>query len=161
ALLTGILFGISPAWQLSRPQLAPLIQSSSARATSFTSGRNTHRMLIAGQVALTLLLLAGAGAAMKAVLVRTHTPLGFDPDHVGLVGLALPRGAAPTWLERMNQTEQVLQTIAHTPGVTSVGVSPSWLPGLGGFSARIEVQSRPTLTDAQAGLALVSPQLFE
>jgi predicted permease len=64
ALLTGILFGISPAYQLSRPQLGALIQASSLRLTGSARSRNTHRLLIAGQVALTLLLLAGAGGAM-------------------------------------------------------------------------------------------------
>jgi predicted permease len=161
ALLTGILFGISPAWQLSRPQLAPLIQSSSARTTRGTKGRNAHRLLIAGQVALTMLLLAGAGAAMKAFLVRTHTPLGFDPDHVLSMGLALPKGSSPTWQERMNQNESICKAIAETPGVEAVGISPSWFPGFGGFSAKIEVQSRPTLTDAQAVLAVVNTQLFQ
>src|SRR5260370_16342465 len=82
AVLTGILFGVSPAWQLSRPQLGSLIQASSAKHTGSAHNRNTHRLLIAGQVALTLVLLAAAGAAMRAVLARLHTPPGVQPGHV-------------------------------------------------------------------------------
>jgi predicted permease len=64
ALITGILFGISPALQLSRPQLGQLIQASSGKHSGSARGRNVHRLLIAGQVALTLVLMTGAGAAI-------------------------------------------------------------------------------------------------
>jgi predicted permease len=160
ALLTGILFGISPAYQLSRPQLSALIQASSAKLTGSARSRNTHRFLIAGQVALTLLLLAGAGGAMKTFIARIHTPLGFDPDHVFAMNVALPKGATPTWQERINENEMIRQVVAQTPGVAEAGVSTTWFPGFGGFNAKIEVQSKPTLTDAQAVLTLISPQLL-
>src|SRR5207245_10043850 len=77
ALLTGILFGISPAWQLSQPQLGPLIQSSSSKMTGSTRGRNLHRLLIAGQVALTLLLMAGAGSVMKSFMALAQSAVGL------------------------------------------------------------------------------------
>jgi predicted permease len=160
ALLTGILFGISPAYQLSRPQLGALIQASSAKLTGSTRSRNTHRLLIAGQVALTLLLLAGAGGAMKTFVAKVHTPLGFDPDHVLAMNVALPKGATTTWQERINENEMIRLVVAQTPGVAEAGVCTTWFPGFGGFNAKIEVQSKPTLTDAQAVLTLISPQLL-
>jgi len=160
ALLTGIFFGISPAYQLSRPQLGALIQASSAKLTSSTHSRNTHRLLIAGQVALTLLLLAGAGGAVKAFLAKVRTPLGFEPDHVFAMNVAMPKGATTTWQERIAQNELVRQAVAQSPGVAEAGVSTTWFPGFGGFTAKIEIQSKPTLTDAQAALTLISPQLL-
>jgi predicted permease len=160
ALFTGILFGISPAYQLSRPPLSALIQASSAKLTGSTRSRNTHRLLIAGQVALTLLLLAGAGGAMKTFVAKVHTPLGFDPDHVFAMNVALPKGATTTWQERINENEMIRSVVAQTPGVEEAGVSTTWFPGFGGFNAKIEVQSKPTLTDAQAVLTLISPQLL-
>src|ERR1700757_632641 len=107
ALLTGILFGISPAWQLSQPQLGPLIQSSSSKMTGSAHGRYLHRLLIAGQVALTLLLMAGAGSAMKSFIAAMHTPLGFDPDHILFLDVTLPKGAKPSWQERLNSDEAI------------------------------------------------------
>src|SRR5581483_12429256 len=62
AMLTGILFGMAPAYQSSGPELAQLMQTSSRRVIG--RGRRAHRMLVAGQIALTLLLLTSAGAAM-------------------------------------------------------------------------------------------------
>jgi predicted permease len=160
AVLTGILFGISPAWQLSRPQLGHLIQASSAKHSGSAHNRHTHRLLIAGQVALTLLLLAAAGAAMKAFAASIHTPLGFDPDHVIAMNIGFPKGANPTWAARLNANEQVRKAITEVPGVDTASVSNTWFPGFGGFPAKIELQSKPSLTDAQAVACLVSAHEF-
>ena len=160
AVLTGILFGVSPAWQLSRPQLGSLIQASSAKHTGSAHNRNTHRLLIAGQVALTLLLMAAAGAAMKAFVARIHTPLGFDPDHVIAINVGFPKGSNPTWLARLNANELVRKTITEVPGVDTASVSTTWFPGFGGFNTKIELQGKPSLTDAQAVACLVSAHEF-
>jgi predicted permease len=160
ALLTGVLFGIAPAFQLSHPQLGSLMQSSSAKLTGSTRSRHTHRLLIVGQVALTLLLLAGAGGAVKAFEAKIHTPLGFDPDHVFNLNVSFPKGSSATWQDRMNEQELVRQAVAQTPGVVEAGVSTTWFPGFGGYYAKIEIQSKPALTDGQAVLTLISPQLL-
>jgi predicted permease len=160
AVITGILFGISPAWQLSHPPISELIQANSTKVTGSARNRNTHRLLIAGQVALTLLLMAGAGAAMKAFLALTHAPLGFEPDHILALNVALPRGSYPSWQARLNANQMVRQAIAEVPGVESASVSTAWFPPFGGFSAKIDIRSKPSLTGAEAVLALVSPQEF-
>jgi predicted permease len=160
ALLTGVLFGMSPAFKLSRPQLGHLIQASSGKHSGSGHSRNVHRLLIAGQVALTLLLLTGAGAAMRAFVERTHTPLGFDPDHVLSMNVGFPKGSNPTWQARLNAQEQIRKAITEVPGVDTATVSNSWFPPFGGFRAPVEVQGKPALTDAQVILALSSPLEF-
>ena len=160
ALATGILFGISPAWELSRPSINQLVQAGGTRHSGSAHGRNTHRFLIAGQVALTLLLLAGAGAAMKAFLALTHIPLGFDADHVSNFNVSLPAGATSTWEARVNTNEQVRQAVEQVPGVSSASVSTTYFPPFGGFNAKVEVRSQPTLSNADAMLGLVSPEEF-
>jgi predicted permease len=160
AVITGILFGISPAWQLSHPPISELIQANSSKVTGSARNRNTHRLLIAGQVALTLLLMAGAGGAMKAFVASTHTPLGYDPDHVFGLDVSMPQGAYPTWQARLNENEVIRKAIAEVPGVESATVSTTWFPPFGGFTAKIDIRSKPSLTGAEALLALVSPQEF-
>lgn len=160
ALLTGALAGISPAWHLSRPALSQLIQSSSSKHSGSARGRLTHRLLIAGQLALTLLLMTGAGAAIKAFEALTHTPLGFDPNQVFVIGVAFPKGSNPTWPERIQAQESIRKSIEQTPGISSASVSTTWFPGFGGFSAKFELQSKPTLSEPQAVLTLVSPQIL-
>ena len=160
AVITGILFGISPAWQLSHPPISELIQANSTRQSASARSRNTHRLLIAGQVALTLVLMAGAGAAMRAFLATTRIPLGFDPEHIVSLDIVMPKGAYPNWQARLNANDAVLQAVAAAPGAASAGISNSWFPPFGGFNATVEIRSKPSLTGAQMLLALVSPQIF-
>jgi predicted permease len=160
ALLTGILFGMSPAYKLSRPQLGHLIQASSGKHSGSGHSRNVHRLLIAGQVALTLLLLTGAGAAMRAFVEKTRTPLGFDPDHVLAINVGFPKGSNPTWEARLNAHEQIRKAIMEVPGVDTATGSNTWFPPFGGFRGPVEVQGKPGLTDATSILALCSPLEF-
>jgi predicted permease len=161
SIVTGILFGISPAWQLSHPPISELIQANSTKHTGSARNRTTHRLLIAGQISLTLLLMAGAGAATKAFLALTHTPLGFDPDLVFALTAVLPKGTNTTWQARLNANELIRRTIDEVPGVAAASVSTTWFPPFGGFNAKVELRSKPTLTGAEAILALVSPKEFE
>ncbi len=160
ALLTGIIFGSSPAWQLSRPEVGALMQGSSAKLAGTVRGRRTHSLLIAGQVALTMLLLASAGAALRAFATLYHTPLGFDPDHVFYVAVSLPKGGAHTWEALTAAQESYRQAAEDAPGVASASVSTTWTPAFNGYKAKIMVSSNPSLTDAQAVLCLVSSNIF-
>jgi hypothetical protein len=76
------------------------------------------------------------------------------------MNIGFPKGANPTWQARLNANELVRKTITEAPGVDTASVSTSWFPGFGGFNAKIEVQGKPSLTDAQALGCLVSPHEF-
>src|ERR1700675_1493569 len=89
AISTGILFGLSPAWQLSRPEVNQIMRSNSRNAIGSVRGRRTHSVLIAGQIALTLLMLAGAGAAIEGFLHVASTNLGYDPHNIMSVGIPI------------------------------------------------------------------------
>jgi putative ABC transport system permease protein len=165
AVTTGILFGLSPALEISRPHPGSLLQSGSTKVAGSTRARRMHRLPIAGQVALTLLLLAGAGGAAKAFLAKLHAPQGFDPSRVffmRLLGLQMPAGTTrPERAQKVfNEEETIRQSVAQTPGVAEAGWSQLWNPGTGGFFKNIEIQSKPALTDAQAVFTPISPQLL-
>ena len=160
AVVTGILFGLSPAWQLSHPPINELVQANTTRHSGSARSRNTHRVLIAGQVALTLLLMAGAGAATKAFVALTRTPLGFDPEHIVSLDIVMPKGSYPTWQARLNANEAVRQTVSGVPGAAATSVSTTFFPPFGGFTGTIELRSKPSLKGAEAMFGLVSPQVF-
>ena len=65
AIVIGVASGLAPAFQFSRPQVAELIQWSSRRTTGGSAGKRTQSALVAGQIALTLLLLTSASAAIN------------------------------------------------------------------------------------------------
>jgi predicted permease len=160
AVITGILFGMSPALQLSRPNLSELIQSGSTRHSGGGSDRKTHRMLIGGQVALTLVLLTIAGAATRAFLTAFRVPLGFDVDKVTMLNLVLPRKSYPGWTERANKYESVRQAIASAPGVEQVTISTTWLPPMQAYNVKTEIEGKQELTGIQSQVVLTSPEMF-
>ena len=79
AVVTAIVFGISPALQLSRPDVGRVMQASTRRVMGSAHGKRTHSVMVAAQVALTLLMLTAAGAAGKGFLRLMNTDLGYDP----------------------------------------------------------------------------------
>jgi predicted permease len=160
ALLTGLLFGSSPAWQLSRPDVSAMMQSSSIKLAGNIRGRKMHRMLIVGQVALTMLMLAGAGAAVRAFLHLYHTPMGFDPDHLFYIGTAEPKEPTPNWQHLQVIQESIRQAAESTPGVEDASVSDNWVPPFPGYLTKVLLSGNPNLTDAQASIALVSFNMF-
>ncbi|WP_158748101.1 ABC transporter permease [Acidobacterium sp. S8] len=81
ALLCGLLFGLFPALRLSRPDLARTMQAS-LRRTAGNGSKRRLNILIAGQIAFTLLLLATAGTAIGAFLHLGKVSLGYDPENV-------------------------------------------------------------------------------
>jgi putative ABC transport system permease protein len=92
AVGTGVIFGLWPAWQLSRPEVSQVMQANTRKTTGDTKGRRTHAVLIGGQIALTLLMMAGAGAAIEGFIKLVRTPLGYDPHNVMSVGIPIHDG---------------------------------------------------------------------
>ncbi len=161
AILTAVIFGGSPAWQLSRPDVGALMQGSSAKLAGTVRGRKAHRLLIAGQVALTMLLLAGAGAATRAFLSLYHAPMGFAPNQLFYMDVSLPKAAPLQWDSLSSQLEALRQAAESTPGVQSASLSTTgWRPPFSSYRAPVNVSSNPNLTDAKADLALVSFNTF-
>ena len=161
AVATGILFGMSPALQLSRPNLSELIQSGAGRHSGGGADKRTHRLLIAGQVALTLVLLTIAGAATRAFLTAYRVPLGFDVDKVTSLNLALPRKSYPGWTERANKFESIRQAIASGTGVEQASIVTTWTPPMRAYTDKIEIEGKQDLTGIQSQLVLMSPETFE
>lgn len=160
ALATGVLFGLWPALQLSRTQIGQIMQSSTRRATGSVRGRRTHSVLIAAQVALTLLLLAGAGSSMKGFTQLIHQPLGYDPHNVMAIGIPLHADSYRTWPARVAYFEQLRGKVAETPGVTTAAISTDATPPRNGWIIGFEILGKPVTNPPMGSVNLISPQYF-
>jgi putative ABC transport system permease protein len=160
AMLTGILFGLWPALQLSRPEVSQVMQSSTRKIAGGVRGRTTHNVLIAGQIALTLLMLAGASAAMDGFLKLVHTPLGYDPHNIMSVGIPVHDGTYTTWAERTAYFEQLRAKAATVPGVKMAAISSNATPPSNGFETQFEILGRSAMEQQSARINLVSPGYF-
>ncbi|HEX3820286.1 MAG TPA: ABC transporter permease [Candidatus Sulfotelmatobacter sp.] len=160
AILTGLLFGLWPALQLSRPEVSQVMQSSTRRIVGVVNGRMTHDVLLATQAALTLVMLAGAGAAMQGFLHLLHTPLGYDPHNVMSVGIPVHDGAYPTWTAREAYFEELHHRVATVPGVTMTAISSNATPPSNGWGTVVEILGQARRDGQQVRVNFVSPGYF-
>jgi predicted permease len=160
ALGTGVLFGLWPALQLSRTQVGEIMQSGARRLAGSVRGRRTHSGLIAGQVALTLLLLAAAGSAMKGFTQLIHQPLGYDPHNVMAIGIPLREDSYRTWPARAAYFEQLREKVAETSGVTSAAISTDATPPRNGWTIGFDILGVPATNTGIVSANLISPEYF-
>ncbi len=160
AVGTGILFGLWPAMQLSRPQVSQIMQASTRKTTAGVSGRKVHNTLIATQIALTLLMMAGAGAAIEGFLHVVNTNLGYDPHNIMSVGIPIHDGTYKTWEERSAYFEKLYATVSAVPGVTSSAISSNATPPSNGFKTKFEILGKPSTADQSLQFNMVSPEYF-
>ncbi|HUB58961.1 MAG TPA: FtsX-like permease family protein, partial [Candidatus Micrarchaeia archaeon] len=125
ALITGILFGLAPAWRASSQDPAAVLQQN-ARSLSSGAGK-LSKTLIVTQVALSLILLLGAGLFVRSFLRLRSTNLGFQKE--GVLEIALyPKPGGYQNLDLDSYHKQLLDRISSLPGVQSVGFSDSSIP---------------------------------
>jgi len=126
-LLTTILCGLAPAFHILRGDLQPrLTGSGKGVGTTFRHGK-LRAALVIGEVALSIVLLIGAGLLMRSFLVLTRVDLGFDPQNVLFFRLSLPKTYntdVDVTREKKNAlTRQILDRLRALPGVISVSES--------------------------------------
>jgi predicted permease len=158
SVICGLLCGISPAMQLSRPQLTQLVRAAAGR--SLTMRRAPAQMaLLVGQVALTVLLLAAGAAAMRNYFEAYTARLGFDPHGVLMTNLQLPEGAYPTWEARANYYDQMIEKVQSLPGVASAAFS-SAVPPFRNWRMPVDIIGEKPDPGRMTGLQLASPGYF-
>jgi putative ABC transport system permease protein len=131
SVLSGILFGVLPALQSSGINLSGSLKESERGSTS---GRGkTRSTLVVTEVALSLVLLVGAGLVVKSFVRLMNVDPGFDPDRLLVFNIGLPPSATPAQQDAFYQ--QVQERVTAVPGVESAG-AVSRLPLTGGNSDR-------------------------
>ena len=160
ALLSGIVFGLFPALQSTRPEISQVMQAGTRRLTGSVKGRRLHSALIAGQIALTLLLMTAAAAAIQAFMRMNRVPLGYEPKHVMSVIIPLRDNAYTTWADRTRFFEQLRERVAAMPGVVGAGISTNATPPDSGFTTPVEVLGKVASQSQDAHVELVSPEYF-
>jgi predicted permease len=160
ALFTGILFGLSPALQLSRSEPGKALQSGVRRVAGSGRGRRTHSALISGQIALTLLLLAAAGAGIRSFQRLSRVDLGYDPHHTMSIWIPLRENTYTNWGERWQYFEQLRRNVGQVPGVAMTAISTNATPPQSGTRAPFRLLGAPAANDRMALVEEVSADYF-
>ena len=143
SLLTGILFGIIPALGASNINLNEALKESGGKATESKSRRHLRGLLVAGEVAMALVLLVGAGLMIKSLYRLQHVELGFDPANVLTMRLSLPQSKYPEPVRQRAFFDELVKRVEAIPNVKSVGLV-NFLPLSGSGNQRnISVEGKP------------------
>ena len=122
AIFSTLLFALIPALQVTRPNVNESLQEGNRGAIGPES-HHLRRLLVIAQVALSLLLLAGAGLSMKSFANLRATKPGFDPQHAIVAELILPKAKYPEPEKHRQFFEQILPKLAALPGVEAAGAA--------------------------------------
>jgi putative ABC transport system permease protein len=160
AFVTAIIFGLWPALQLSRPEIARLMQTSSRRVAGSVGARRSHGAMVGAQVALTLLMLTAAGAAGKGFLRLVHTDLGYNPHNAMSVPIPIHENTHVTWKDRAEYFEQIRAKIAAMPQVEMAGISTNATPPSNGWTQPIEIMGSTATEKPEVLVNFVSPEYF-
>jgi putative ABC transport system permease protein len=129
SLLTGILFGLLPAWTASRGGVSDALKEGGRSATAGGARQRLRATFVVVELAIALILLVGAGLLVKTLSVLRSVEPGFTPDHLLTMRVELPEAR---YKEKDKQTRfrtQALAAINSLPGVQSAMVSELPLSG--------------------------------
>jgi putative ABC transport system permease protein len=155
----GLLFGLAPAHQFTRLDVHGDLKQGARGGTSIGQ-RRLRAVLVAGEIAISLVLLVGAGLTIRSFAKVQQEPAGFNPDHVLTFGVSLPPARYPTPQQKAEFWQRAVEAVRQVPGVEIAGAT-SRLPLLPGNSTRgLTIRDLPPNSQASAHYRTASPDYF-
>ncbi len=163
ALLAGILAGLLPAVRFTRTDVNEALKQGQNRGSSDSGGRKTRGLLVVSEVALSLVLLIGAGLMIRSLLRLSSVQPGFDPNNVLTARLTVPGTKFASPAAQISFYDQVLRQVRVTPGVESAGLIDSLPMDDGGSHQPVAVEGQPVVPMAdqpEVDVRMISPAYF-
>jgi putative ABC transport system permease protein len=160
SLFAGILAGLLPTVRFTRSDVNEALKQGQSRGTSDAGGSRTRGLLVVCEVALSLLLLIGAGLMLRTLSQLSSVQPGFDPNHVLTLSIPVPQKKFATPAAQISFFERVLQQVRATPGVESAGVIDNLPMDNGGSHQPVSIEGQPVLPMAdqpEVDVRLISP----
>jgi putative ABC transport system permease protein len=160
AASVGLLFGLAPARQLSRAGVHEDLKQS-ARGAVGAAQRRMRALLVAGEIALSLVLLVSAGLTVRSFIRVQQVATGFDPDRVVTLTVSPPQSRYRTQGLRAEFWDRLLASLSRVPGIERTGAI-SRLPLLPGNSTRgLTIRNLPPGVAAVAHYRTATPDYFK
>jgi putative ABC transport system permease protein len=161
SVLTGVIFGLVPALQMSRTGAGAALKEG-GRSGVGTGGQWVRSGLLVVEVALSLMLLVGAALLLRSFTKLTNVDPGFTSDGVLAFQVSLPEPAYPEATNQLAFFDTLLERLAAAPAVQQVGAVQT-LPMRGGYVLSFSVDGRPPALpgeDPSANHRVVTPDYF-
>jgi putative ABC transport system permease protein len=163
SLLTGVAFGVVPALESSRVNLNESLKESGRTSSPGFAHRRLKSLLVISEVALSLVLLMGAGILIKSFVRLWLTNPGFSKEKILTMTVPISNALFPDPFKRVELYRQLLERAASLPGARSAA-STSHLPTQGGYEWSFNIEGRPDpKPDEQPSemVQFVSPGFFQ
>ena len=160
--LTGVIFGLAPALQISKPDLHHIIKES-GRGFASARGQRLRGLLVISEIALSLVLLVGAGLLIRSFIRLQNVDAGFNPEGLLTLRVELSDSRAQDLTRRVNFYQEVIERIQSMPGVEAaciVNAAPIVTPGM---RSSFFIEGKPDPPPGQPQIAnyrVLSPDYF-
>ena len=154
---TGLICGIFPAWQASKSKPVEAMRASERHLAGSSVMRWRSAFMIA-EVAISMVLLVGAGLLLKSFMTLNHVELGIATEHVVNMNITLPELRYPTLERRFAFFDDLAERVSHLPGIQSVAFANNF-PLRGGWSSNFLSDNQPN-SNEDADYQAVSPGYF-
>jgi putative ABC transport system permease protein len=141
SLLTGVIFGLAPALQSSRPDVNEVLKEG-GRNTAGGAGHRLRSAFVMTEVALAVVLLVGAGLMMKSLLRLLDSNIGFNPENILTMTIAVPPAKYTDANRQISFYDQLNERVRSLPGVSGAG-TVNILPLQAGNTTRVHVEGDP------------------
>ncbi len=155
SVLTGILFGLAPALQCSRPNLVDTLKDGGRGSGSSVRGQTMRSGLVVAEVALSVILLAGASLSIRNFAHLTSIDPGFQPQRMLRVQVPLPPKLYTSLEQRNAFAANLLEGVRNLPGVESVAIGNGGMP-FGGPPSSYSIEGQPPAEDKRVIVSLIS-----
>jgi putative ABC transport system permease protein len=167
-LLTTILFGLAPALAVSQSSLGDTLKDESRGGTS-SAHANLRNVLVVAEIAISFVLLIGAGLMVQSLRALLHQDPGFDPQHLLTFAVSLPEASypyqkdwpfdSPAAIQFEHKFSDRLRTLPGVEGVSMTSTPP--FNGVGG-TIRFVIEGRPAVTgqEDESEILTVTPDYF-
>jgi putative ABC transport system permease protein len=165
AVLTGLLFGMMPAWRASDVSVGETLKEGSGRTTTGRGWRRLHSGLVVSQLGLSLVLLIGSALLIRSLMALTTVDLGFRPENVLALEIDLPLAKYTKTAQQNAFCQSLLERLRALPHVQSAALSDAWgvtgVLGEGGYTARFSLSGETdTGLRHTANWRCVTPDFF-
>jgi putative ABC transport system permease protein len=162
SLVSGLLFGLVPAWRASRAGLTQYLRKAPQARTGGPAWRRTRKLLVVAEVALSIVLLAGAGLMINSFLRLKRVSPGFAPERILTTEISLPSARYQEPAEINTFYEQLIAQVRNLPGVEAAGIGMSLPPNLLAITDTFTIEGAPAgKSDPSSPVVFVSSGYFE
>ncbi|PYS82145.1 MAG: ABC transporter permease [Acidobacteria bacterium] len=153
SLLTGVAFGLAPALQASKPELNEALKEGGRSGAEGSARNRVRSLLVVAEVALSLMLLVGAGLLVRSFMRLRQTDTGFRPDNLLTMELSYSVGK-DEGQKAVNFFRAVEERVRALPGVEAVAVS-NGVPMIGASETSFQIEGRPPAAPGKRPMSVV------